>query len=1106
MMDHLAEFQTLLEKLLSPDNDTRQAAEDAYEKITKEQRASFLFMTAKNQQFNFEHRQLGLVLLRRLLSNDWQELWPSWSAETQATFCNEVLLSTQNESNEALRKRYCDLIAEMARNTLDEESNQTWQDVLKFLFSCASSNEARLKEVALLIVDNVPGIFGRQQNDYVNLINEMFSATLQFTDSSDEKATAVVRYQAVKAASSFICDNEEDPNTIRILQPLIPHILRVCAYSIEQEEDDSCLQRLTDIASTVPKMLRNHLPELCSMCIKTLSNAEADTNFRHAALEVMVSLAESNPAMVRKQCASFIPQILNQCLILMFDLEDNPEWYEADDENEDDDDDNATVGETSLDRLATALGGKTVLQPCLNLIAPIMQSEDWKFRHAGLMALSTIGEGCHKQMEAMLEQIIDSILPFLRDPHPRVRYAACNALGQMSSDFAPKLQKNLHQKVIPALLATLEDLANPRVAAHAGAALVNFSEDAPKSVMGLYLDPIMMKLLWVLEQTFNQLVEKGKKLVLEQIVTTIASVADSSETRFADYYDRVMPCLKYILQHAVQPELRLLRGKTIECASLIGVAVGKEKFITDANEIMQLLLKTQLEFGEQDGDDPQVSYMMSAWARVCTILGQDFVQYLPTVMPAVMKVASFKPEVTIVECEDADHLQGEEDWQFVNLGDQQSFGIKTAGLEDKAAACQMLVTYARELKGGFGEYVEQTTQLMVPLLKFYFHDGVRTAAAESLPELLEAAKVKGPEFVAGMWRFILKDLLKAIENEPENDVLSELLWCLAKCVECLGAGCLTNEDLKEIVDVLEHQMNKHFEKAAERDELRKDEDYDEEVEKELVDEHDEDTWLLSKVSDVLHAAFGTHKEMVVPYFEKLLPHLIKLLEPNRPYPDYQWALCIFDDLIEFGGLASLKYQRIFLTPMVNALGHQMPEVRQAAAYGFGIMGMFGGNGYAQACAEAIPFLAKMIGAPDARSDESNMAATENAIAAVGKILKFNNSMVDVGAVVPTFISWLPVWEDKEECPHVYGYLCDLIESNNPVAMGDNGANVPHLIAIVVDAFRLSALEEETEKNACSGRMRTILKHVQANESMFQACLAVLNDEQKMTLQKELAVQ
>ena len=62
---------------------------------------------------------------------------------------------------------------------------------------------------------------------------------------------------------------------------------------------------------------------------------------------------------------------------------------------------------------------------------------------------------------------------------------------------------------------------------------------------------------------FKELVEKGNKLVLEQIVTTIASVADTAEEKFQDYYDRFVPCLKYIIQNANSQELRLLRGKTI---------------------------------------------------------------------------------------------------------------------------------------------------------------------------------------------------------------------------------------------------------------------------------------------------------------------------------------------------------------------------------------------------------------------------------------------------------------------------------------------------------------------------------------------------------------
>ena len=183
---------------------------------------------------------------------------------------------------------------------------------------------------------------------------------------------------------------------------------------------------------------------------------------------------------------------------------------------------------------------------------------------------------------------------YIADPHPRVRFACCNAIGQMSTDFAPVFEKKFHAKVIPGLLLLMQDAANPRVQAHSGAALVNFSEDCPKNILLPYLPDIMARLEEVLTAKFNELVQTGNKLVLEQIVTTIASVADTAEDRFIEYYDKFMPNLKYMIGNALTPELRLLRGKTIECVSLIGLAVGGEKFSPDASEVMQLLLASQV--------------------------------------------------------------------------------------------------------------------------------------------------------------------------------------------------------------------------------------------------------------------------------------------------------------------------------------------------------------------------------------------------------------------------------------------------------------------------------------------------------------------------------
>ena len=61
-----------------------------------------------------------------------------------------------------------------------------------------------------------------------------------------------------------------------------------------------------------------------------------------------------------------------------------------------DNDSNAVVAEAALDRLACGLGGKSVLPHIVQSLPAMLSNPDWKYRHAALMAVSAVGEGCHK--------------------------------------------------------------------------------------------------------------------------------------------------------------------------------------------------------------------------------------------------------------------------------------------------------------------------------------------------------------------------------------------------------------------------------------------------------------------------------------------------------------------------------------------------------------------------------------------------------------------------------------------------------------------------------------------------------------------------------------
>lgn len=354
----------------------------------------------------------------------------------------QILMAVQQDVTPQLRRKICEVIAEVARNLIDEDGNNQWPDILQFLFQCANSPTPQLQESALRIFSSVPSIFGNQETQYIELIKQMLAKSMENTD-------AEVRVQAVRAIGAFILyhDKEKEVTIYKHFADLLPRMIVITGETIEGQDDQSLLKLLIDMTENCPTYLRPQVEYIFEMCMKVFSSQDFEDSWRHLVLEVMVSLAENAPAMVRKRAEKYIIALIPLVLQMMTDLDEDEDWATADVINEDDHSDNNVIAESSLDRLACGLGGKTVLPHVMNALPGMLNHTDWKHRFAALMAISAIGEGCHKQMEAILDQVMSGVLNYLRDPNPRVRYAACNAIGQMSTDFAPTFEKKFHEQV-----------------------------------------------------------------------------------------------------------------------------------------------------------------------------------------------------------------------------------------------------------------------------------------------------------------------------------------------------------------------------------------------------------------------------------------------------------------------------------------------------------------------------------------------------------------------------------------------------------------------------------------------------------------------------------
>ena len=66
-------------------------------------------------------------------------------------------------------------------------------------------------------------------------------------------------------------------------------------------------------------------------------------------------------------------------------------------------------------------------------------------------------------------------------------------------------------------------------------------------------------------------------------------------------------------------------------------------------------------------------------------------------------------------------------------------------------------------------------------------------------------------------------------------------------------------------------------------------------------------------------------------------------------------------------------------------------------------------------------------------------------------------------------------EDVDEAPYVYGFLADLIESNNQHILGANNSNLPRIIAIIAEALATEVLPPE---EVAKQRLVSLVKQVQ----------------------------
>lgn len=1047
-----ATLTQLVQSLASSDNSIRSSGEKLLEsEWTKKENVEMLLIFLAEQASGATSdetiRAFSAVLFRRIAIKSPKDMTSVTdrtigviSEPVREQIRNTLLQGfTGSHTSNQIRHKLSDAISEVAKEG-------SWPELIPALFQATKNPEPSFRESSFRVFASAPELI---DTSYFNQVLPVFNSG--FEDESDD-----VRIAACSAFVSFF--RELPKKHWQGLSPLLPNLLNSLPRFLQSGQDAalaSVLELLIDLVELAPKMFKDMFPTIIEFCSAVAKNKDLESNTRMAALELLTCFAEVSPAMCKRTPSyteSMVSNTLSMLTEVCIDDEEGSEWNNASiDGAEDDEDDEEEYGAArqALDRVCLKLTGQSLAAPLFQYLPAMIQSGAWRERQAALMAISSAAEGCSDVLISEIPRILDMILPTLEDVHPRVQFACCNALGQMSTDFADVMQRTVGDRVLPALISKLTQKLVPRVQSHAAAALVNFSEAASKEILEPYLDDLLNNLLGLLNSS-------PKRYVQEQVLTTIAIIADAAESKFIKYYDTLMPMLVDVLKSDMGEEHRLLKAKCIECSTLIALAVGKEKFAPQSAELIQLF--GHIQNSSLEDDDPVKQYLEQGWGRICRIIGSDFLPYLPAVLPPLLQQARATQDISLLEEDELEEFESKDEWDVINLSGKL-IAVHTAALDDKVSAMDLLRTYAIQLKGDFMPYVKEIVQeIGIPGLDFYLHDGVRASAALTLAALLRCSVYNSgvnSTDTLELWSQISNKLLDVLTNEPVPELLVAYYTALIECITTLGANSLPVSQLEPLSVCINTNLHEIYTRIKSRD--NEDDEYTEDVEEEEDEYTDEE--LLDEINKAITAIFKTSGTAFLSVFGNLAPTIATFLNDDNTSIKL-CGLCVVCDMLEHTGAESVAFREMFVNVVGESLTSSHAGIRQAAFYAVGMAAQHGGPSYSDFCLACLEPMFKMTQVPDARAEE-NIAATENAVGAIAKIChSYGSNIPLLDAVLQQWVGLLPVVQDDEVAPFAYTFLGELMKNQHPSVTSE----VPRAVDAVIQALTHASIAGNTAVN------------------------------------------
>ena len=1074
-MSDKAHLIQLYQMMLIPDSNSIRTAEESLTSVAQQHTNQFVIFSLEllfDANISENIKKLAITFMKKILPqpapNSKAPVYTLLTHENREIFKKQIMVVVTKMESFGLATTLGSMIGSLAGYVIEQGIEGGWPNLVDHMIEMYQLGTVNVMCAVFRIFD---GLNSRCTEFVIQNKAKLFPLLNRGLDSTDVK----VLRESLATSTSLV--ELSKPKDIREVKAINLKFLQAVAkmYQMkEYQEMEKAVGCIYDICEMEPSFFKQKFMEVLEL-ISTIRPVFADdpnSNFKDQTVECLVMMVERYPEIIKskknvdsvdeplgnvnKQKLDKITELIFMNMVEVPD-EIDPEWAMPpdgfnDDLEENDDQKNIKNGMNFIDRLIQVLGKNIMLKYLSAFIEKMMAVDNWKYKLAALMALSQVGEYMIDKLED-IQAILQLVHNFIEHENPRLRYACCHVLGQFADDLSPKFQNMYHSQFFQMMVPRLEDPI-PRVRAHSLAAMTNFLEYSQTGHIEKYFDHIYNKIMNILVS--------GISYEKENSLSALASLSESSPLLFSKYYDQSMNTLLEIMNSPNRKELKQLRGQSIEAMTIISETVKIEQFEQYVPGLMQQMIKIQNSEISYDDSDPQKSYLLAGYQRLCKILGEKMVPFLPQIIPGLIKMASTP----------------------VMLGKEKSYGVQTVEKEEGEIAIQMLDVFIVFLEVHLTPYIKEIFMLIVHLMENSLDEETKLVAAGCLPSLVRIAKlsenVEGIETInyKQFSREVCQKLWISMEKEYEPEILEDQARSLQKVIEVAG-DIYTEEELDGFYQIcINHLQKSEIRKVQTPDVYDEEEEDKNDIEYLIKEEKEIEEQFTVQIAEIFGSIFKTHKKKALGIIQKLYDnYILKAIDPQMPPKIIKFGIFLIDDAIDhLGEFLPPNLLDTFYRILLSFLNHDVLEVRHAATYGIGAFALCLKGNFIKYFDETIKVITTVqeIKNPSEQMEDYEMTK-ENVISAVGKMLKVcwvNLPRDRLFTLLSYWLDHMPLVRDVIEGVIQHNFFTDIILSEPEFVLGTSFENLPKVLRII------SMLYYEQKLLTTPEMMRKIIQIVQ----------------------------